>query len=121
MANFDWSKFPQILMSHPWAWSLVLAWMLSILIYIILQIWFGYAWTGRWRLAALAPLIGLVLFIVLFVVVMLKTPDFPAPEGLQDFLVIPLLDSVILFSPLGFIYLLVIGIVHRVRGRPTVT
>ena len=121
MTSFDWSKLPQIVMSHPWSWSLALAWMVSILIYIILQIWFGYAWTGRWRLAALAPLIGLVLLIILFIVVMLNTPDFPAPEAPWEFLVIPLLDSVILFSPLGFVYLLVIGIMHRVRGRPTVT
>ena len=24
-------------------------------LYIVLQIWFGYAWSGRWRIAALAP------------------------------------------------------------------
>jgi hypothetical protein len=29
----------------------------SVPLYIVLQIWFGYAWSGRWRIAALAPAI----------------------------------------------------------------
>ena len=31
--------------------------MLTLPLYIILQIWCGIAWSGRWRLAALVPLI----------------------------------------------------------------
>ena len=34
--------------------------MLLVPLYLILQTWFGCAWAGRWRMAALVPLIGFV-------------------------------------------------------------
>jgi hypothetical protein len=29
-------------------------------LYFVLQIWLGAAWSGRWRIAALVPLVGFV-------------------------------------------------------------
>jgi hypothetical protein len=42
--------------------------VLLVPLYLILQTWLGCAWAGRWRMAALVPLIGFVpaLIIALF-------------------------------------------------------
>jgi hypothetical protein len=73
-------------------------------LYIVLQIWFGYAWSGRWRIAALAPSIvfGPVLIYAL--------------AGLaQGANLWPL--PLIILSPLGVAYLLGIRIVHAIVNR----
>jgi hypothetical protein len=48
MAQLDWNA---------WLGGAI---MLFLPGYSILQAWFGYAWAGRWRSAALVPLIALV-------------------------------------------------------------
>ena len=116
MSTFDWTKIPSAMISHQWIALLLLAWLLLIVLYIILQAWFSYAWAGRWRIAALAPLIGLAAAVIFFVFVHLKTPDAPPLEKSWDFAVFPVL-GVISFSPFGFIFLVIVGIIHRVRGR----
>jgi hypothetical protein len=80
MENFD----PMHPMSHPWIALLMLAWVLLIPLYLLLQAWFGYAWAGRWRTAALIPLAGLVA-LILFVFIKgpyslhrALSPTFPA-------------------------------------------
>ena len=95
----------------------LIAWALTVALYVVLQTWFAYAWAGRWRIAALVPLIGLVLSMMFFVVVQSKIPDAPPLESVSDFLVFPVL-GLIWFSPLGFIYLAIAGIVRLLR-RPT--
>ena len=92
----------------------LIAWALTVALYVVLQTWFGYAWAGRWRIAALVPLIGLVLSMIFFVVVQSKIPDAPPLESVSDFLLIPVV-GLIWFSPLGFIYLAVAGIVRLLR------
>jgi len=44
---------------------LLIAWAVTVPFYIILQAWFAFAWSSRWRIAALVPLIGVVLAITL--------------------------------------------------------
>ena len=56
-------------------------------VYLILQAWFGYAWTGRWRIVALVPLAGLVVFTFF---------NLRAPVNITD----PL-AALMLFAPLG--------------------
>lgn len=99
---------------------LVLAWLLTIPLYVVLQVWFGYAWRGRWRIAALAPLFGVAVAIALVMVGALRVPDGP-PIRLSDVLLLVPADGVALFAPLGFIYLVIAGIVHRARARSTKT
>jgi hypothetical protein len=44
-----------------WTGQLIMA---CVPVYFVLQIWFGCAWSGRWRIAALAPLIVFVPVVV---------------------------------------------------------
>jgi hypothetical protein len=71
-------------------------------LYIVLQIWFGYAWSGRWRIAALAPSI-------IFVPVLIYAL---AGQG-ANLWPLPL----IALAPLAVAYLLVIRIVHAIVNR----
>jgi hypothetical protein len=63
-------------------------------LYLALQVWFGYAWSGRWRIAALVPLI--VMGPVLIITVM-------GAVGGSNLWPLPL----ILLSPIGLAYLLI--------------
>lgn len=109
MANADWAA------SHPEIVGLIiLGGVLSAPLYLILQVWFGYAWAGRWRIAALIPLAGFVAF---------RYSNLRLPLGFSD-----LLGALVLFAPVGLIYLmiagiahLIAGIVHPTRGGPTTT
>jgi hypothetical protein len=69
-------------------------------VYLTLQAWFGYAWTGRWRIAALIPLAGLVVFTCF---------NLRAPVNITD----PL-AAVMLFAPLGSVYLAIAGIARAI-------
>ena len=69
-------------------------------VYLILQAWFGYAWTGRWRIVALIPLAGLVVFTCL---------NLRAPVNITD----PL-AALMLFAPLGSVYLVIAGIARAI-------
>ena len=73
-------------------------------LYLVLQIWFAWAWAGRWRLAALVPLIGF-----------LPTVIISAIELSRGSNLWPL--TTILFAPIGFAYLAVLGIVRALVKR----
>ena len=77
----------------------LIAWALTVALYVVLQIWFAYAWAGRWRIAALVPLIGVVLSMMFFVVVQSKIPDAPPFESVSDFLRIPGAGLNLVFAP----------------------
>ena len=111
MENFD----PMHPMSHPWIALLMLAWVLLIPLYLLLQAWFGYAWAGRWRTAALIPLAGLVALILF---VFMKGPYHPYTLDPSPAFTVYWL-AVMLFAPLGVIYLVIAGISHRIWSRPT--
>ena len=118
MANFDWNKLKQALASREWIALLVLAWMLSIPLYIILQIWFGYAWAGRWRIAALIPLIGLALGLIVIFVAIPHYPEQLGPvQDSLDRLLAAAIADVAWFFPLGFIYLAIAGIARFGRQQ----
>jgi hypothetical protein len=73
-------------------------------LYIVLQMWFGYAWSGRWRIAALAPSI---VFIPLLIY---------ALAGLAHGVKLwPL--PLIALAPFGVVYLLGIRIAHAIVNR----
>ena len=87
------------------AW-LGIAIMQSVPLYFILQIWFGCAWAGRWRTAALVPLIGFVAALMYSLLGLLHGSNlWPLP--------------IIFFAPLGFIFLLVLGIARAIVDRRT--
>lgn len=87
--------------------------MLSVALYVVLQAWAAYAWVGRWRIGALTPLTALVALIIISSVGQLLHPELFGPSiGLLD----NLIAVVTLFSPAGFIYLVIAGIAHRARG-----
>lgn len=114
MANIDWIKIKQAAMSHEWIALVVLAWLLSVALYIILQVWLGYAWTGRWRIVALLPLIGLAALSLLFFIGQWYDANVFGPLARPfDNLIVAFL----FFSPLGFCYLAIASIVRRVRGK----
>ena len=75
--------------------------MLLVPLYLILQTWFGCAWAGRWRMAALVPLIG---FVPALIIALLQLS-----HGSNLW---PL--TMIFFAPLGFTYLLVAAVARRV-------
>jgi hypothetical protein len=99
----------------PKTW-LFIAWALSVPLYLALQAWFGIAWTGRWRKAALIPLIGVGLATLFSAIVVATVPDNP-PLDLAGVLSFPLL-GLILFAPVGFIYEVVVGIIRMSVRRP---
>ena len=111
MENFD----PMHPMSHPWIALLMLAWVLLIPLYLLLEAWFGYAWAGRWRTAALIPLAGLVALILF---VFMKGPYHPYTLDPSPAFTVYWL-AVMLFAPLGVIYLVIAGISHWIWSRPT--
>src|SRR5271168_5054904 len=94
---------------------LALAAMLFIVLYLILQAWFGYAWPGRWRIAALVPLAGLVALILFVFSKGPYHPDMPEPPTEIEIYIL----AVMFFAPLGVIYLVIAGIAHRIWSRPT--
>jgi hypothetical protein len=97
------------------AWLIIL-WALTIPLYVGLQVWFGIAWKGRWRIVALIPLIGVVLVAILAVYGVATMPDAP-PLDLNAVLVAPL-AGIAVFAPLGFVYEAIAGIVRLVVRRP---
>jgi hypothetical protein len=78
--------------------------VLLVPLYLILQTWFGCAWAGRWRMAALVPLIGFVPALIIALLQLSRGSN-----------LWPL--TVIFFAPLGFIYLLVAAIARQVVSR----
>jgi hypothetical protein len=91
----------------------LIAWALTLPLYLILQTWFSYACAGRWRIAALIPLVGLALTVSFFIGFSYY-PDLFGPPLENPFFEYPVL-ALAFFSPVGFIYLVVAGIAHRVR------
>ncbi len=91
-----------------WNASLGMVIMLFTPIYFILQIWFGLAMTGRWRVAALVPLIGFVPALVI------SLDGLSRGSNLWPIMVI-------FFAPLGCIYLLAVSITRLAlrKGRAT--
>jgi hypothetical protein len=77
-------------------------------LYLILQIWFGLALTGRWRIAALVPLIGFVPALIISLHAL--------SQGSNLWPIV-----VIFFAPLGCIYLLAVGLARMILGRRRVT
>jgi hypothetical protein len=79
-------------------------WMTSVPLYFILQAWFGFRWTGGWRIAALLPLIPV------------------GPAVLWSFYALSHQSNlwpitVVLLAPLGSIYLLIVWVLRAiVRG-----
>ncbi|MGO9700808.1 MAG: hypothetical protein ACLPX7_16260 [Xanthobacteraceae bacterium] len=114
MTHPDWNKAMDAVMSHEWIALAVLVWLLCIAGYLTLQVWFGCAWTDRWRIAALVPLVGLAAVVVLAFIGQSYDPDVFGPVASPfDNLIV----SVLLLSPLGFIYLVIAGIVRRARRK----
>lgn len=108
--------------SHEPIAVLMLAWMISVPLYIILQTWLVYAWTGRWRITALIPLIVLALVLIVLAVGPSYDPDqFGPPPENWDRLYLPPILAVWLFSPLGLMYLAIAGIAGLVVRRSPAT
>jgi hypothetical protein len=78
--------------------------MLFLPAYLILQIWFGYAWHGLWRIAALVPLF-------VFVPALLYSV-FAFSQGSNLWPIV-----LIFLAPLGFLYLLLLGLARLVASR----
>lgn len=95
-----------------------IAWGVVVLVYVVLQAWFIYAWTARWRAVALIALLGPIATAALFLFMAATIPEAPPAFELNS-LVAYILDGVLFFAPIGLIYLVVPGIVHRMRSRPT--
>jgi hypothetical protein len=91
-----------------WNQSLGMVIMLFTPLYLILQIWFGLALTGRWRMAALVPLIGFVPAVIISLDALSRKSN-----------LWPIM--VIFFAPLGCIYLLTVAIARMIIGRRRVT
>jgi hypothetical protein len=129
MADFHWAWTNSVnlvklaLISHEPIAMLVLAWMTSVPLYLILQTWFGFAWAGGWRIAALVPLVGLVVILIIEVIGPWYYPEQfgPPPENLSERLLFPPAMAVLLFSPVGFVYLAVVGLTRLLLGRPSAT
>jgi hypothetical protein len=102
----------------PATWGLV-AWALSVPLYLALQSWFGFAWTGGWRKVALIPLVGVVLATILAVVAS-RLPVDAEPLDLNGVLAFPLV-GLVMFAPFGFIYEVIAGVIHRSTRRSTGT
>jgi hypothetical protein len=85
----------------------------SVPVYLTLQIWFGYAWSGRWRIAALIPLPVLVLSMIIALV---SSSDLYEQNPLAGPIGVVILTAVV-FSPFGSIYLTIAAVVRRLVGR----
>ncbi len=77
-------------------------------LYLILQIWFGLAWRGRWRWVALAPLLGFIPALIYGLLGLVHGSN-----------LWPIV--IIFFSPLGCIYLLLAALARAAlpKGRAT--
>jgi hypothetical protein len=74
-------------------------------LYIVLQVWFVRAWPGRWRIAALVPLLGFLATLVYSLVALTYGSNlWPLP--------------LIFFSPVGVVYLLVVRGARAVVNMP---
>ena len=100
--------------SVDWGALLAMGMYLCTPLYIILQIWFGCAWTGRWRLAALSPLVVLVVFLITYFVRIFSHPELGRPEFGQFDMIFSFL---VVFSVPGSIYLLLIAIARMMFRR----
>jgi len=76
-------------------------------IYFVLQIWFGYAWSGRWRIAALVPLVPLVPILIYSLAGLFHGAN-----------LWPLL--LIFSAPFGVAYLLVVRVTRAIVDRRAV-
>jgi hypothetical protein len=73
-------------------------------LYIVLQIWFGYAWSGRWRTAVLVPWIVFVPVLIYALAGLARGANlWPLP--------------LLVLAPLGVAYLLGIRVVHAIVNR----
>ena len=115
MANIDWLKIKHALMSHEWIALAVIVWLVCIALYCILQVWFAYSWTARWRGAALAPLVVAAAFVVFLFIGQSYDPDVFGPQAsaLEN-----LILAMLFLSPIGSVYLAITGILHRAHGKP---
>jgi hypothetical protein len=91
-----------------WNQSLGMVIMLFTPLYFILQIWSGLGLTGRWRVAALVPLIGFVPLLIISLYALSQNSN-----------LWPIM--IIFFAPLGCIYLLAVGIARMIVRRRSVT
>ncbi len=73
-------------------------------LYFVAQIWFAYAWPGRWRIAAVVPIIG-------FAAALYYT--LAGLEHGSNLWPFPL----IFFAPLGLVYLLIARIARAFVGK----
>jgi hypothetical protein len=73
-------------------------------LYFVAQIWFAYAWPGRWRIAAVVPIIG-------FVAALYYTlAGLERGSNLWPF-------PLIFFAPLGLVYLVIARIARAYVGK----
>ena len=89
------------MVAYPWIGEIV---MLSIPGYFILQAWLARAWSGRWRMAALVPLAGMVPALLFSLLALSQGSN-----------LWPL--AVIFLAPLGFAYLLIVWTLRAVTER----
>jgi hypothetical protein len=110
MENFEWmgiSISPRLMAG--------VAWTLVFLLYLVLQVWFGYVWKGRWRVAAFVPLVGLAALMLFVFSRGPYHPNMPDPPSQSDFYIL----AALFFLPFGIVYLAIVGIAHRIWGRRT--
>jgi hypothetical protein len=87
-----------------WNQSLGVVIMAFTPLYFILQIWFPWAFRGRWSIAAFVPLIGFVPALIISLQALSRNSN-----------LWPIV--LILFAPLGCIYLLLLGVVRMIFRR----
>lgn len=88
------------------SWNMVLGEAIIALtpLHLVLQIWLVSAWRGRWRWAALLPLLGFVpALVVAFIGLARDSNLWPI--------------TVIFFAPLGCAYLLVVAVLRTLLTR----
>lgn len=108
-----------IFVSHDPFTLMLLGWALSVLLYIILQTWFGLAWIGRWRTVALIPLIGLALTVIgAFVLALTHAEQLECDSHDPSALFGVVFAAGMYFAPLGFIYLAIAGVTRVVVRKP---
>jgi hypothetical protein len=85
------------------SWNMLLGQVIMLFtpLYFLLQIWFAWAFRGRWRVAALVPLIGFVPALIISLNALS-----------HDSNVWPIV--VIFFAPLGCLYLLALGLARLI-------
>ena len=91
-----------------WTNMLGIAIMLLVPAYLVLQIGFGIIWRGRWRLAALVPLVAFVPIVGYSLLALSQGSN-----------LWPLLA--IVFAPFGFLYLVILAVLQFVSRRKTAT